>query len=309
MELIATLPPLARHRDLIIGHSLVNELRFNTVEPVKETPEEVLRCLQAECGEKRLWIDLKARQLRITSWADPEYEVVELSHRISVDLPAKIHFKECVSTIVEIVDGNRLILEDAPRFAVGKGQPVNIKHPSLVIEGVLTEKDKRYIRAAKKLGMHGYMLSFTENLADIEAVLKEDSRAEIVAKIESPKGIDFVQNDYLGVRDKVRIMAARDDLFMNLEGREVAMLAALELMVARDPNAIVASRILTSLEASEQVAWGDIADLELMYRLGYRRFMLSDGLCGKSKAFERVMPMMSSFIDERVQKETEVQDG
>jgi hypothetical protein len=38
------------------------------------------------------------------------------------------------------VDGDRLILEDGPRRLVGPGESVNIVHPSLEIEGTLTEE-------------------------------------------------------------------------------------------------------------------------------------------------------------------------
>ena len=56
------------------------------------------------------------------------------------------------------------------------------------------------------------------------------------------------------------------------------MFAALEKIITTDPQAILASRLLTSLEESETVSMQDLCDLRLMNLMGYHRFMLSDGV-------------------------------
>ena len=46
VRLIATLPPYAGHRSEIIGHPLVDELRFNTVWEIGVTEKELLSRLR-----------------------------------------------------------------------------------------------------------------------------------------------------------------------------------------------------------------------------------------------------------------------
>ncbi|HXE72849.1 MAG TPA: hypothetical protein VNO81_09315, partial [Candidatus Nitrosotenuis sp.] len=58
-RLIATLPPYVAHRQEILGHPLVDELRFNTISPRAEPIPDLLARLRGECAGKRLWIDLK----------------------------------------------------------------------------------------------------------------------------------------------------------------------------------------------------------------------------------------------------------
>lgn len=289
MKLIATLPPYVRHRETIARHPAVDALRFNTIMPIGEPKRTVLATLLGACGGKPLYIDLKGRQLRITRFAYLPYAVVEISRRIAVDLPARVTFKDCEAEIVRIVDGNKLILAERPMRVVGAGEPINILDDSLVVEGYLTDDDREYVAAARALGIHDYLLSFVEAPDDIAELRALDPDARIVAKIESQRGLDFVRDGAPDSRAGVRLMAARDDLLRQMGDAAHEILEALELIVQRDPDAIVASRILTSLEDDASVALGDLADLALMYRMGYRTFMFSDGLCFSERAFDRAV--------------------
>ena len=293
--LIATLPPYVRHRLEIIRHPSVDALRFNTIMPIGEDRQQVLAELKQACGPKPLWIDLKTRQLRITGFAYLPLAFVDLSHKISVNLPARVCFKDCTSELVRIVNGDRLILAARPARVVGAGEPINILDPSLRIQGFLTNGDREYIEAARGLGLHRYLLSFVEQQEDIEQVLALDPEAEIIAKIESLRGLEFVREAGPTLPTGVRLMAARDDLYINMGEDPTAIFAALELIIHNDPRAIVASRVLTSLEHDERVSLGDLADLRLMHQLGYRASMLSDGLCFSKKAFRRAMDVWDSY--------------
>ncbi|MEK7654285.1 MAG: hypothetical protein AAB345_03315 [Patescibacteria group bacterium] len=295
IRLIATLPPLVGHRRLIIDHPAVDELRLNTIMPISESQKAVLKRLKEEVGKKKLWLDLKTRQLRITQFSYLPYAFVRLSHKIQLDPPFPIHFKDGTATVVEVVDGNKLILSDRPDRIVGEGEPVNILDPWLKIKGFLTPGDREYIKAAKSLGMHSYMLSFTESQEDIEAVRAIDPEAEICAKIESLRGLDFVQHDYSALKG-VRLMAARDDLYAQMPGGDkIKILKALKLIVNADPKAVVASKIFTSLENQKEASLGDISDVELMRRMGYRNFMLSDGVCFREKVFSEAAKIFQSW--------------
>lgn len=296
--LIATIPPYVRHRYEIATTPEVNELRFNTVMPVGESKLEVLENLREACQGKKLWLDLKTRQLRITEFSYLPYAFVRLSHKIRVDLPATIYFKDHKATVVEIVDGDKLILEDRPHQIVGRGQPVNILDPSLEIEGFFTSDDLGFIEAAKQLGIHSYMLSFVEEERDILLMLEQDPEAEIIAKIESRKGLEFVKAIYPEYLGRVGLMAARDDLYINMGEDKLSMFEALATIITADPQAILASRILTSLESSGDVALQDLSDLKYMMALGYHNFMLSDGICFSKTAFRAVSQLIGQVINQ-----------
>jgi pyruvate kinase len=293
MSIIATVPPYAKHLGEITGHPLINGLRLNTVMPIGESKYQVLEKLLDNSNNKKVWIDLKTRQLRITKFAYLPYSYVEISHKISVNLPAKIYFKDCISEVVRIVDGNKLILAERPYRVVGSGEPVNILDASLKIEGFLTESDKEYIEAFKQLGQHSYMLSFFENSTDADELLAMDNDAEIIAKIESRQGMRFVENDFSESSD-IQLMAARDDLFINLGFSSIH--TALESIIDKDKNAVAASKILTSLEESAQVSLQDISDLKWLLSAGYSSFMLSDGLCFRQESFRNAMDVLTKLF-------------
>src|SRR3989339_317783 len=203
VEIIASYPPYGSHRGAIAGHALVGALRFNTIVPVAERKESVLARMKEEARGKKIWLDLKCRQLRITHFATLPYASVKLNHRIETNLPVVVLFKDGVGKEVEIVRDQELLFSNALFRIVGEGEPVNILDPQLRIRGFLTKSDKEYIAAA---------------------------------------------------------------------------------------------RILTSLERQDVPSMQDLMHLELLYRMGYRRFMLSDRLCYEAgsftlamKAFERML--------------------
>ena len=299
VKIMATLAPYVDHRAEVIGHPLVNELRLNTVMPIAENKLELLTRLKNECQGKKLWLDLKTRQLRITKFAYLPYAFVELSHKIKVNLPATIYFKDCAAKIVEIFNGNKLILAERPLRVVGEGEPVNILDPSLQIEGFLTENDRDYIAAAKQLGLHNYMLSFLESGDDMRELLVLDNEAKLILKIESRRGLAFLPIYHQAFHEKVRLMAARDDLYINMGEQKTEMLRALATIIKADPRAYCASRLLTSLEEKDDVALQDLSDLQLMMLFGYRSFLLSDMLCFRQAAFTKTMAVLSEFFPTR----------
>lgn len=290
-KLVATFPPYVAHRTEIVKHPLVSALRFNTIMPLAESKDQVMHGLEADCrvAKKPLWIDLKGRQLRITKFAYLPYAYVELSHKIKVRTPTQIYFKDCVGEIVSVVDGNKLILADRPTRVVGAGEPVNILDSSLEIEGNLTEDDVEWIEAAKRFDVHNFMLSFAEKASDLDEIKALDPDAKIVSKIESERGLKMIEV----LKLKSRLMAARDDLLINVGYKKIV--DALMGIRRADENAIVASRILTSVEDGEKVSMGDVSDIEFMGVIGYRHFMLSDGMCFSSAAFRRATTALAGL--------------
>ena len=90
-------------------------------------------------------------------------------------------------------------------------------------------------------------------------------------------------------------MAARDDLYLQCLENNNDMLCYLKKIIERDSEAICASRIFLSLERSKTVSFADFTDLELMYNLGYRKFMLCDNICNYS--FESAIKAWEEFIN------------
>lgn len=280
---IITMPPYAPYLEDVLKNEFVCGIRFNTVMPIKESHEDVVLRLNEKAKKhgKKLWIDLKCRQLRVKNFGTPPYTEIVLSHPIKVFTPTKAYFSDrnTSATILE-VDGNRLIMQDGPRRVVGPGESVTIPHPTLEIDGYFIDTDKKYIEASAKVGVHDYILSFVEKTEDIGELLKYDSKANIISKIESQKGLDYVERKF---NNESRLMAARGDLYLELQWPHTIP-EHLELILKKDKNAVVASRILDSLSSNPEPSSSDISDIDNLLRMGYKTLMLGDEVCMKKES-------------------------
>lgn len=242
--------------------------------PLKESPAEALERLH-KLGQP-IWVDLKARQLRVVGAAIPPYSEVRVSHPIKVDTPVDAFFSDGTEAVrIMAVDGDCLILADGPRRLVGPGESINIMHPSLEIFGTLTKRDKGYLAAMQELGMNKVMLSYVELESDAAEVKELLPEAEIVLKIETEKGLGFARRHGSA---HGQLMAARGDLYVEVL-RPHRIVSALRDIVQADPSAIAASRILDSLAYHPIPASADISDVGFLWSLGYRTFMLGDAVC------------------------------
>lgn len=276
--LIATIPSLANMEKVenVFQNPSVKEVRFNTGVPTITPVEQTLEMLQklSTKYQKKLWIDIKGRQLRVAKWADPLYSCIELNHEVEILYPAQICFRNGDKVnIMHIKEGKKVLVDPLPKQALGAGQSVNIIAKELSIKGYLTEQDIKYLRACAKLGITNIMASFVEKFDDLAQILSVLPKANIVSKIESIKGVQFISQYSIS-----GLMAARDDLYIEC-GQGYHMLEMLNRIIKKDRGAICASKIFTSLEKRERVDFADFADLELMYQLGYRKFMLCDNIC------------------------------
>jgi pyruvate kinase len=288
--LIVSLPPVHQEKLLreIIANPNVGAVRYNTGVRSAYDPRETLqRILKFTAPHgKPLYVDLKGRQLRVTEWANLPEGPIMLNHRIKVSLPAKVYFRgdDCCE-LKEVVSGKEIFVDPLPKYPVGRDQAVNILADNLEIEGGLLPLDRAYIEAALKEGIARFMLSFVESLEDVreleDAILQYWGRSkpfgkyELVLKIESNKGVEFVREAAPALLSPYRLEAARDDLMIQIGVHK--MPDALRIISQKDENAICASRLLMGLETGE-VSMADISDLEYMRHLGYKTFMLSDGI-------------------------------
>ncbi len=278
-NLIGTLPNLHDKKsvDEMMKCPYISEVRLNTGVNNLLTPEEIMEAIKSiECMyKKKVWIDLKGRQLRVNNWADPSYEAVELNHEIEIEYPAKIIFRGSKESNILHTRGNKIILDCPPERAVGKGQSVNIIAKSLDIKGYLTNQDIELLKLSECFNMNNFMASFVESVDDLIEILKINNKANIICKIESKKGLDFINNENI----KLNLMAARDDLYTETF-RNINMLKYLKDIIKKDENAICASRLFESLNKYDYVSLNDYEDIELMYLYGYRNYMLGDDIKG-----------------------------
>lgn len=290
---IVTTPPYAPFLGEVAQHPLVCGFRLNTVMPLREGPAEALARLR-EFGQP-VWVDLKARQLRVVGAAIPPYSEVRLSHSIRVKTPVDAFFSdgnECVR--VAAVDGDRLILADGPRRLIGPGESVNIVHPSLRIEGTLTGTDRAYLAAMAELGLKQVMLSYVEQPADVAEVQRLLPGAEVMLKIETGPGLAYARR-YGPAHG--RLVAARGDLYVEVL-QPHTIITALRDIIRADPAAVAASRIFDSLAGQPVPLSADIGDVAFLLSLGYRTFMLGDAVCLRRDSVLEALNLLQAVAGE-----------
>ena len=300
--LIATLPTLTsedalRLSEKILSHPLIDSVRYNTGGDSPYRPAEILGMLNplAHKHRKRLYIDLEGRQMRIARWTPFSRGAVILNRDFEIELPGKIYFRGLGwFQIVNAIPGERKVFfdttSDYPKYYLGETQSTHIVAKKFKVKGYLNGLDREFINTAVKSGIHNFMLSFVEranDLADFYVTYWSYGKADakppnVVLKIESRAGIELIRNiPSLPPSKELALMAARDDLFLSYVDKRAEFLDALKLIVSKDPDAILASRIMSGVESSVEVNMGDLADMALMSRFGYRNFMFSDELAKK----------------------------
>jgi hypothetical protein len=276
--LIATIPAPFRNGTLGVARTPeIDAFRFNTGVSVPD-PRSTLKTLRKLIPEnKTLFVDLKCRQLRIASWADPSFSEVTLNREIEVELPAYILFRGGNISEIAQVEGNKIYLKDPPRTCVGKGQSVNILSNNLVIKGpLLTELDKFYLWVCEDMGIKHVMASYIESWEDVRDITAAFS-GEIFLKIENKKGLINIVESTEPLQG-LHLELARDDLFNELKGDPQNLLLATKRTVERDPQALVASKFFPSLIQTGEASLADMEDILYLHGLGYEYFMFQDEL-------------------------------
>jgi len=291
--LIGTLGTLVSEKALVqaetmISHPLVAAVRYNTGGDSPFDPLTILTKVKelTDKHNKMLYVDLEGRQLRVARWTPFDSGVVILNRDFSVNPPARIFVRN--AGWFDLVAANpadrKVYLENGPdlgNYYFGESQSAHVIGGDFKVAGYLGGLDDDYIETSKKLGIDRFMLSFVEEQADLDEFYsrfskKERMKLSLVLKIESQKGVNFIKDRLMPVNEW--LMAARDDLFISFGDKPIGIFEALKLIVKTDPNAIVASRILHGFQSSGSVTMGDISDVILMSKIGYKHFMFSDGM-------------------------------
>lgn len=187
---------------------------------------------------------------------------------------------------------------------VYQGESLHIRNPSLEVHGELfTEQEKLKIKKAKDAGFNKWFLSYVQKQADIDEFRQYIGKDDvIIAKIEDKKGLDFVANEYKK-QDNVYLMAACGDLYVEVD-KPHDMMNALKLIIDKDPESYVGSRMLLSLVNRDVPSFADLGQLGWLYEIGYRKMMLCDELCLKGDLLSKAINVFDAFRDTYAQEKS-----
>lgn len=296
-NVIVTQGPYSTFLEEIASLDIVSGIRLNTVMPIKNGDLlERLKVIKSIILNKRLYIDLKTRQLRITEFANTPYTSVKISHKIKVKTPVTAYFDNgnITGKIVEI-DGNKLILEDYVGRILGPGESVNIIDESLeyLDDNFFTDKDMEFIEASKKAGIDSFMLSYVQKKDDIEALKKLYPDAIVMSKIEDKKGLKNLKeitanSDY--------ILAGRGDLYTEIDYPHEIVNALKYIYHTAEDKAVVGSRMFQSLIKYSSPSCSDIMDIAFLKDIGYRSFLIGDDICFKKEPLIRALNIFSAIF-------------
>src|SRR3989344_1000609 len=157
MMLIATLPTFVSAKDLVLSerilrHPLIDGVRYNTGGASPYRAKTILEKLQAlaEKHDKKFFVDLEGRQVRIAKWTPFSAGMVVLNRGFEIELPAKIHFRGLgwFDVLNADLKNNKIFFDggfDSPRDYLGESQSVHIVAKRFNVNGYLGESDYEFI--------------------------------------------------------------------------------------------------------------------------------------------------------------------
>ncbi len=248
-----------------------------------------------------LYYDIKGRQLRVTEvYPNDEYLDIRINHPIQVDTPTMVLFKAGADHALmrEVCDGGyRLKFFGGPEYMVKEGESLHIRDASLVVSGpqfVPVEMEK--IERVKAAGFKHWFLSYVESQRDVDEFMELVGDDTIVnLKIENKAGLQYVENEFRK-KSNLNLVAARGDLYVEVD-KPHEILAAVKMIIDKDPEAVVGSRILLSVITDPVPSCADFHELAWLTDIGYKNFMLCDELCLKGDLLSRAVNVFQSFRD------------
>jgi pyruvate kinase len=306
LHLLVTLSPTMPHFKRFARDKRLSGIRVNSAMIYANEMDAELKAAAAVPNAVPLYFDLKGRQLRIKQvyHVDKHLEL-ELNHRISVKCPTPVLFKggEDHALLLEVKDQGpdqpqRLVFHGGPEFNLKPGESICIRHPSFaVLDQTFPAYEVERIKKVAACGWTRYVLSYVESQRDIDEFRQYvGNDVEVVAKIESRKGLEWVANGYKP-QNNLRLLTARGDLYLEVN-RPHEMLAAQRLIVEKDPQAIVGSRILLSCCRRSIPDAVDFSELAWLFDIGYRTMMLCDDLCIDEAMLSRAINAFDAFRED-----------
>ena len=327
IDFMVTLWPTFKHFKKYTNDKRLSGIRLNSAMVNVDDIGDQLQVAKDFGGDVPLYFDIKGNQLRVVENFDyDDHLELEVNHPIDVKTPTPVILKagEDVAILKEIKDQTRLIFEGGPRYLVSPGESLQIRDTSLRVYGpTFLEHEIAKIERAKAAGFNRFFLSYVRSQKDLDEFREYVGDSEVVLKIEDNKGLEFVANHYKK-QDNTWLLAARGDLFVEVD-RPHNIIEAMKLIIEKDPDAGVGSRILLSLIQNEyrvkrdgkgQVIYNQhnepmmskhailnptprrayLADIALLYELGYRKMMLCDELCLQDDLLSAAITHFQNFV-------------
>lgn len=306
LKLMVTLWPSFPHFPDFAADTRLAGIRLNSAMMAPTDLAKELELASAPGVDVPLWFDVKGRQMRVAEVIpDKDHLDIRLNHPISVRTPATVLFKAGVDAarLDRLEEGGRRLIfckgsEYGPHYAVRVGESLHIRDPSLEVRGPLfTGAEIEKIAMVRAAGCRRWFLSYVEAASDVEALRELVGRdAEIMLKIESPAGLDYAATAFVK-EDGLRLVAARGDLYVELD-RPHQILKATKMLIERDPEAVVGSRILLSTVKEGVPECADFSELAWLHDIGYRTMMLCDELCLKGELLRRAVNAFEAFRED-----------
>ncbi|QGU07744.1 Pyruvate kinase [Corynebacterium occultum] len=175
------------------------------------------------------------------------------------------------------VDGNDVVCEVTEGGPVSNNKGVSLPGMDISVPA-LSDKDKKDLRFALKLGVDFIALSFVRSPADVELVREimdeEGRRVPVIAKLEKPEAVDALESIVLAFD---AIMVARGDLGVEVPLEQVPLVQKRAIQIARE-NAkpvIVATQMLDSMIENSRPTRAEASDVANAVLDGADAVMLS----------------------------------
>jgi pyruvate kinase len=308
LHFLVTLCPSMPHFARFATDYRLSGIRINSAQMYTYELDSEIEAISKVKNPVPLFYDIKGMQLRVEEVVDnPDCLEMRSNHPIKVNLPTEVLFKaeQDSATLVEIKDGNLLIFEGGPKWMVRKGESFHIRHPSLEVGGdTFTPGEKEKIAKVRAAGFTRYCLSYVQKQRHVDEfaeLVGKDS--DIVLKIEDPKGLRYVAEEYKWKKNR-HLMAARGDLFVEVN-KPHDIIAAMKTIIGADPGAWVGSRLLLSVIpqrgpdgkylADTGPSCADFSDIAWLYEIGYRKMLLCDELCMKQEWLGTCVNVLEAF--------------
>jgi hypothetical protein len=294
-----TLWPAFPHFPRFAADKRIQGIRLNSaMMEASEIDDEFIRRQRA--ATVPLWFDIKGMQMRIREiicGMDCDHLEFRLNRPVKVKTPCAVYFKagEDAAELIEVRDGTHFIFRGGPEFEVRAGESIHIRDASVEVGGpVFLDYELEKINKIVKLGFNRYYLSYVYDQWHVDQFRELiGEKAELILKIENLDGLKWVARGWKK-EGNTRLMAARGDLFVEVEYPH-EILKACQLIVDKDPDAFVGSRMLLSCVTQETPSCADLSDLGWLYNIGYRNFLLCDELCLKENLLARAVNVFGAF--------------
>lgn len=338
-SLMVTLWPTFPHFNRFANDTRLSGIRLNSAMITNDELRDELLRLPTPNAAIPLYFDVKGHQLRVHEvHKNPDYLDITINHPISVKTPTGVLFKAGEDgAVLERLEkgGRRLIFRGGPAYEVRAGESLHIRHPGLVVFGPqFSNEEKKKIEQVKRAGFECYFLSYVEGQRDVDEFCELVGKdAEVRLKIETQNGLRYVLHTFRK-KSNLRLVAARGDLYVELE-KPHEIVNALKLIIEKDPDAVVGSRLFLSIiphpiRSSDMKALfdmvtkqspdaltfardlmaraenpepdvpscADFLELAWLYDIGYRTMMLCDELCLREEFLATAINAFEGFCND-----------